>query len=176
MRYALGLAFLLIAVITTFLVAGWIQENYVSLSSPEQPSGPFHNPGYRQKAEHAVGQFSKLSAGERAALLKNLHQNIVSVERWLDSLRGTGFSVLCLGENHEDATRQFLARTLFSESPAKGATSREPGTNPFTVTSGAIFVMVAATSFSLARCTARIDLNGCTDGSAALRRAVSLTR
>ena len=115
MRYALGLAFLLIAVAITLLVAGWIQENYVSRPSPEQPTGPFHNSGYRQKAEHAVSQFSKLSAGEQAALLKNLEQNIVSVERWLDSVGGTGFSVLCLGESHEDATRQFLARTLFSE-------------------------------------------------------------
>lgn len=115
MRYALGLAFLLIAVAITLLVAGWIQENYVPRSSPEQPTGPFHNPGYRQKAEHAVRQFSMSSASEQAALLKNLQRNIVSVERWLDSVRRRGFSVLCLGENHEDATRQFLARTLFSE-------------------------------------------------------------
>ncbi len=115
MRYAIGLAFLLIAVAITLLVAGWIQENYVSRPSPEQPTGPFHNSGYRQKAEHAVSQFSKLSAGEQAALLKNLEQNIVSVERWLDSVGGTGFSVLCLGESHEDATRQFLARTIFRE-------------------------------------------------------------
>jgi len=114
-RYALGLVFLLVAVVATLLVAGWIQENYVSRPSPESPTGPFHNPGYRQKAEHALSQFSTLSAGERAALLRNLGQNIVSVERWLDSVRGTGFSALCVGENHEDATRQFLARTLFSE-------------------------------------------------------------
>lgn len=115
MRYALGLAFLLIVVAITFLAAGWIQEHYVSRPPPEQPTGPFHNPAYRQTAENAVRQFSKLSAVEQAALRKNLEQNIVSVERWLDWIRGAGVSVLCLGEDHEDATRQFLARTLFSE-------------------------------------------------------------
>ena len=115
MRHTLGLAFLLIAAAITLLVAGWIQENYVPLPSPNPPTGPFHSSAYRQQAEHAVSQFSKSSAGEQAALLKNLEQNIVSVEHWLDAVRGTGFSVLCLGENHEDATRQFLARTLFSE-------------------------------------------------------------
>lgn len=115
MRYAFGLVFLLVAVVATLLVAGWIQENYVSRPSPESPTGPFHNPGYRQKAEHAVSHFSTLSASEQAALLRNLEQNIVSVERWLDSVHETGFSVLCVGENHEDTTRQFLARTLFSE-------------------------------------------------------------
>jgi hypothetical protein len=114
-RYALGLAFLLIAVAIVFVAARWIEENYVSRPDPIQPVGPFHYPGYRQTAENAVLQFSKLSATEQVALRKNLEQNIVSVERWFDWVRGSGVKVMCLGEDHEDATRQFLARTLFSE-------------------------------------------------------------
>ena len=115
MRYAIGLAVLSIAIAIAYLTARWVQENYVPRPPPERPTGPFHNPSYRQTAEYAIRQFSKLSAGQQAALVRNLEQNIVSIERWLELIRGSEVSVLCLGEDHEDATRRFLARTLFSE-------------------------------------------------------------
>jgi hypothetical protein len=114
-RYAVGLAFLLIAVAMTFLVARWIEENYVPRPDIALPTGPFHNPGYRHTAENAVRQFSNLSAVEQAEIRKNLEENTISVTRWLEGVRESGVKILCLGEDHEDATRQFLARTLFSE-------------------------------------------------------------
>lgn len=115
MKYAIGLASLLIAVAIAFLVSRWIEENYVSRPDIELPTGPFHNPGYRHIAENAIRQFSKLSAAEQSVLRKNLEENIVNVASWLDRVRESRIKVLCLGEDHEDATRQFFARTLFSE-------------------------------------------------------------
>ncbi len=115
MKHGIGLTSLLIAVASVLLVAYWIQENYVPRPEAEQPSGPFRIPGYRQIAENALREFSNLPAAEQSALRRDLEQNIVSVESWLDRVRESGVKVLCLGEDHTDATRQFLARTLFSE-------------------------------------------------------------
>jgi hypothetical protein len=114
-RHAIGLASLIIVVAIAFLVARWIEENYVPRPALTPPSGPFHNAGYRHTAENALRQFSNLSITERSALRENLEENIVSVSLWLDRLRESQVRVLCLGEDHEDATRRFLARRFFSE-------------------------------------------------------------
>ena len=65
-------------------------------------------------AENALREFSNLPAAQQSALRRDLDKNIVSVASWLDRVRESGVKVLCLGEDHADTTRQFLARTLFS--------------------------------------------------------------
>ena len=115
MKHAAGLASLLIVVALAFLVARWIEENYVPRAEVEPPTGPFHNPGFRHTAENALRLFSRLSAAEQAVLRRNLEENIISVSSWLDRLGKSKFRVLCLGEDHEESTRSFLARTIFSE-------------------------------------------------------------
>ncbi len=115
MKHAIGLVSVVIVVAFAFLAARWIEENYVPRPTVERPSGPFHNSGYRHTAENALRQFSRLAATEQAALRRNLEENIISVSSWLDRLRKSKFRVLCLGEDHEDATRSFLAHTIFSE-------------------------------------------------------------
>ena len=115
MRSAIAAAFLCIAGAIAYFAAAWIAENYVSRPAPDPPAGPFHHPGYRHVAENALRAYSALAPAEQAALRKNLQRNIVSTARWLGSVRASGVKVLCLGEDHEDATRQYLARTFFSE-------------------------------------------------------------
>ena len=115
MKHAIGAASVVIVVALAFLVARWIEENYVPRPVAELPSGPFHNAGYRQTAENALRRLSRLSATEQAVLRKNLEGNIIGVSSWLDSLRKSKIRMLCLGEDHEDSTRRFLARAIFSE-------------------------------------------------------------
>ena len=115
MKHAIGVASVVIVVALAFLVARWIEENYVPRPVAELPSGPFHNAGYRRTAENALRRFSRLSAAEQAVLRKNLEGNIFGVSSWLDSLRKSKIRMLCLGEDHEDSTRRFLTRTIFSE-------------------------------------------------------------
>ena len=115
MNHAVGLASLLIIVALGFLTARWIEEHYVPRAEVELPTGPFHNPGSRHTAENALRRFSRLSVVEQAVLRRNLEQNIVNVPIWLDWLRKSKIRVLCLGEDHEESTRSFLARTIFSE-------------------------------------------------------------
>ncbi len=115
MKHVFGLAFVLIVVAFAFLAGRWIEEHYVSRPEIEPATGPFHNPGYRQRAENAVRRFSALPAAEQAALRSDLEENIISFARWLDRIGVSQIKVLCLGEDHEDPTRQFLARKFFSE-------------------------------------------------------------
>jgi hypothetical protein len=119
-KHAIGLVSVAIIVAFAFLAARWIEENYVPRPIVERPSGPFHNPGYRHTVKNALRQFSRLSAPEQAALRGNLEENIISVSSWLDRLRKSKIRVLCLGEDHEDTTRSFLAQTIFSELPIDG--------------------------------------------------------
>jgi len=114
-KHAIGLASVVIVVTLAFLAARWIEENYVPRPTVELPSGPFHNPGYRHTAENAFRRFSRLAATEQAVLRGNLEENIISVSSWLDKLRKSKIRVLCLGEDHEESTRSFLTRTIFSE-------------------------------------------------------------
>jgi len=114
-KHGIGLTSLLIAVASAFLVANWIQENYVARPEAEKPNGFFRIPGYRRIAENAVREFSNLPVAEQSALRRNLDNKIVSVASWLDRVRESKVKVLCVGEDHADSTRQFLARTLFSE-------------------------------------------------------------
>lgn len=115
MKHAIGLVSVVIVVAFAFLAARWIEENYVPRATVELPSGPFHNSGYRHTAENALRQFSRLAATEQAALRGNLEENIISVSSWLGRLQKSKIQVLCLGEDHEDTTRSFLAHTIFSE-------------------------------------------------------------
>jgi hypothetical protein len=114
-KHVIGIASVVIIVAIAFLTARWIEENYVPRPVAELPSGPFHNAGYRQTAENALRRFSRLSTAEQAELRKNLEEGIVDLSIWLHRLGKSKIRVLCLGENHEDSTRRFLARTIFSE-------------------------------------------------------------
>lgn len=115
MKYVIGIASVLISVAIAFLAARWIEENYVSLPRSEPLTGSFENSGYRQMAESAVREFANLSLAEQSVLRENLEKNIVSVAQWLDRVRESGVKVLCLGEDHEDRTRRYLARAFFSD-------------------------------------------------------------
>jgi hypothetical protein len=114
-KHVLGVASLIIVVSIAVLVARWIDENYVSHPRSERLTDSFRNSGYRPMAENAVREFAQMPMIEQSALRENLERNILSVAQWLDWLRESNVKVLCLGEDHEDTTRRFLARVLFSK-------------------------------------------------------------
>jgi hypothetical protein len=60
-----------------------------------------------------MDRYQDLSARDRAALLHRLAGQLSPVPDWLDGLQRSGFGLLCLGEDHEDSTRRFLAREFF---------------------------------------------------------------
>lgn len=87
------------------------------------------HPNHHPTAVAALEEFGALAAAERAAVRRNLGAAVVPVEAWLDGLRGAGLGLVCLGENHDEHTRRFLAEgvfprlevdTLFLEATAEG--------------------------------------------------------
>lgn len=65
-------------------------------------------------ALRAVDQFKQLPARERRDLEVYLEANLIPMATWTGQLGERTFQVLCLGEDHEPSTRDFLAREFFS--------------------------------------------------------------
>ena len=66
-------------------------------------------------AVHAVHQYARLSAEERNELAEYLRANLIPVSTWVEQLGERTFEVICLGEDHESSTREFLAREFFAK-------------------------------------------------------------
>ena len=64
-------------------------------------------------AVHALHQYTQLSAEERRSLSAYLYASLIPMSTWVDQLDERSFQVLCLGEDHESSTRDFLAREFF---------------------------------------------------------------
>ncbi len=68
----------------------------------------------RPTALAAVEKFSHLPPNEQRDLGASLGANLISMQTWLAQLGDANYQVLCLGEDHEPSTREFLARELFA--------------------------------------------------------------
>ena len=66
-------------------------------------------------ALRAVDRYMRLAAEERSDLAASLHAGLVPVRTWVARLDEGVFQVICLGEDHEESTRDFLARELFTK-------------------------------------------------------------
>ena len=68
-------------------------------------------------AVHAVRRYTELGHEERRELDAYLRESLIPVSAWVAQLRERTFQVLCVGEDHEASTRDFLAREFFTEIP-----------------------------------------------------------
>jgi len=66
-------------------------------------------------AATALEDFARLPASEQHAIRENLKQALITVPEWLARFRQSDTRVLCLGEDHDDYTRRYLARHLLPE-------------------------------------------------------------
>ena len=114
MKRLIGVAILSVVLASALLTARWIGEHYVPSPRPESPGGLVHNPAFLRKAEIALEAFSELPQRDQEALRANLRRNIVAYDTWVKWLRVSDVKLLCLGENHEETTRQFLAQRFFN--------------------------------------------------------------
>lgn len=71
------------------------------------------HPNHHPTAVEALEGFGALAAAERAAVRRNLGAAVVPLEAWLDGLWVAGLELVCLGENHDEHTRRFLADRVF---------------------------------------------------------------
>jgi len=103
-------------IILLFLsVYDWIAEEY-----PRRPANPPNSeriqyPFYHEEAVKALQRFSRLPKTEKAAIKENLATSLISMEQWLAHLHQSDYKIMCMGELHEESTRNFLAEEFFAK-------------------------------------------------------------
>jgi hypothetical protein len=101
-------------IILLFLsVYDWIKAEY-----PKPPDKPPNTERIQHSFSHeqainALEQFSRLPGAEKDAIKKNLESSLISMEQWLTHLDRSDYSVICMGELHEESTRHFLSEDFF---------------------------------------------------------------
>jgi hypothetical protein len=103
-------------IILLFLsIYDWIVEEYPRRPTKPASSERIQHPFYHQKATKALQQFSRRPESEQAAIKNNLKSNLISMEQWLAQLGRSDYQIICLGELHEESTRNFLAEEFFAK-------------------------------------------------------------
>lgn len=93
-------------------VRDWLRAEYPSPPPPAAARPALQHPGYRPITEQALARYAALPAGERDQLRRVLQAHLLPAAEWLSRLDRSGFQVLCLGEDHAEPTRRYLAREL----------------------------------------------------------------
>jgi hypothetical protein len=93
--------------------ARWVMESDDAQSARATAPRHLEDLMYHATVSDALEAFSSLPEAERRALLGELEASLVGTDEWLDSLPAADYSLLCIGEDHEESTRRFLAERLF---------------------------------------------------------------
>ena len=91
---------------------GWVRDTFGP--TPEELDAArrawFSTPSVN--AKRAVRLFDELPPLARRELRESLERTFIPLDDWIAELNQRGYVLLCLGEDHRDATREFLAREL----------------------------------------------------------------
>ncbi|NQV44225.1 MAG: hypothetical protein HQ501_04940 [Rhodospirillales bacterium] len=81
----------------------------------EAPSqARIQHPNYHYLASDALKAFKQMPASEQEAIKSSLAEIHKPADVWIAEINETDIRFLCVGENHTNATRAFLARVFFS--------------------------------------------------------------
>jgi len=102
-------------VLLVLSVYDWIVEEYPR--RPTKPPNPerIQHPFYHEEVANALQRFSRLPKREKTAIKENLKSSLISMEQWLTHLGQSDYQIMCLGELHEESTRNFLAKEFFAK-------------------------------------------------------------
>ncbi len=111
----------ILVILGIFLAMGydWAKQNFVpSPQSPTRPKqGSTRYPEIDYLRENALRKFAEIPAYERQQLRDSLGSAISTLDSWLNKLNSAPPELICVGENHDDVTRSFLAARFFSSYP-----------------------------------------------------------
>ena len=92
---------------------GWVKSEFLD-TIPETPNtDPIQHPNYHHIGVRAAEQYTALDYKQQAAVRANLDANLHTLAQWVDLLDETHHELVCIGEDHRDSTREFLARAVF---------------------------------------------------------------
>ena len=94
----------------------WFDQRY--LNPPDENAVfEYDHPRYTSMALDALEQFAALDPEAQDEFRHTLQDQLVPVEHWVEYMQQKGFAVLCVGEDHIDLTRNYLAEHIFSRLP-----------------------------------------------------------
>ncbi|MGD9080158.1 MAG: hypothetical protein PVG96_12505 [Desulfobacterales bacterium] len=96
-------------------VYDWIVEEYPRRPTQPPSSERIQHPFYHEEVAKALQRFSRLPKPEKAAIKENLESSLISMEQWLTHLGQSDYQIMCMGELHEESTRNFLAEEFFAK-------------------------------------------------------------
>jgi hypothetical protein len=103
-------------IILLFLsIYDWVVEEYPRRPNKPPSSERIQHPFYHEEVAKALQRFSRLPESEKTAIKNNLKSNLISMEQWLIHLAQSDYQIMCMGELHEEVTRNFLADEFFAK-------------------------------------------------------------
>jgi len=96
-------------------VYDWVAKEYPTRPDEPPNEARVQHPGNHKAATEALQLFSQLPQSEKVAIKENLESNMISIEQWLTHLTRAEYQILCIGEFHEESTRQFLSEYFFAK-------------------------------------------------------------
>jgi hypothetical protein len=93
----------------------WLAAEYPKRPPPPTNTERIQHPYHHADAVRALQCFSRLTETEKAAIRQSLQQDLVDVQQWLALVRLSNYPILCIGELHEESTRDFLAEGFFAK-------------------------------------------------------------
>ncbi|BBO75617.1 hypothetical protein DSCW_30340 [Desulfosarcina widdelii] len=101
-------------ILISLTVFEWIKEEYPQPSARPLNTERIQHPFYHEQAVNALQRFARLSNRERNGIKKSLESGLISMEQWLTRIGQSDCRIMCIGELHEESTRNFLAEEFFA--------------------------------------------------------------
>lgn len=111
----------ILVILGIFLAMGydWARENFVP--SPVPPARPKQGnvryPEIDYLRKNAIRELGEIPAVERQQIRDNVSASMTGLDPWLEKLLQSPPELICVGERHDDVTREFLARHFFPRYP-----------------------------------------------------------
>jgi hypothetical protein len=105
----LGWPLMLLALVT---VSGWLRDAAPPAADDPAAELPIHLRRYQRIGEDRLPMFAALPAEDQQSVRASFAARLEAPGKWTRDLDAAGHSVLCLGENHEESTRRFVAQAL----------------------------------------------------------------
>ena len=102
-------------ILVFLFVYDWVKAEYPRRPARPPSSERIQHPFYHEEAAKALQRFSRLPESEKDAIKENLESSLISMEKWLTHLGQSDYQIMCMGELHEESTRNFLAEEFFAK-------------------------------------------------------------
>ncbi|MGD9308481.1 MAG: hypothetical protein PVG51_05045 [Desulfosarcina sp.] len=102
-------------ILLSLCVYDWFMEAFPTRPSQPPSASRIQHPIHHREAVGALEVFARLPKVEQTAIKENLESNLISLGQWITQFNRSDCQILCIGELHEEPTRNFLADAFFTK-------------------------------------------------------------